>query len=147
MTYVRPSMKTHVLARSRTAYATRRIPDPGSAAPVTRYRPLPSASTTEAFQRIPGVRIRAVAFTDGATARQVRGKFDCFRGNRSGLAKALSFDIQKTRIDVAGCEARVLEHVDEERDIRADTEDREIAQRFDGAPPRGLAGRAVRDHL
>src|SRR5258705_13186660 len=97
-------MKTQVRSPSRAAYATRRIPDPGFPIPVTTKRPLPSASTTVASQRVPGVRLRTALFAAGASAGQVHlcdcRNLECLGGSRLALSQRLSFGVEESCVDV-----------------------------------------------
>src|SRR6185503_3866700 len=153
-TYVRPSMKTHTRPLSRTAYATRSE---------ARYRPLPRSSATVVAERVPRVRLRgfgASAFALRASADKSARHVRPSRGERTShvedlrrrvasaaRAQRLAFDVEKPRVDVAGDEPRMFEQLDEKRHVGADAENRVLAQRLDGAAPRGLARLAVRDQL
>ena len=54
-----------------------------------------------------------------------------------------AFGVQQAGVDIAGAKTRMLEDGDEERDVRLDAEDRELAQRADEAPD-GLVARCAR---
>src|SRR5262247_3907439 len=113
-------MNTHVRCCSSTAYASR---------PLTRKRPLPSASTTKTSERLPGVRLRTATFAAGASAfarcasaRQVSprsrhelGHLEGFWRNvrRAPNAQVFAFGVEKSRIDVAADETRMLQDLDE----------------------------------
>src|SRR5258705_9221023 len=144
-TYVRPSMKIQTRSRSATAYARRRIPNPGSRFPacVTTNRPSPSDSTTGPPQHIPRIDLRRVCRADGrgrrANAGKVPGNILCFARKRNVPAQPRAFGVEERGVDVAGDETWMLEEFDEKCDVRADAEDRIVPQRLHGTSPRHLA--------
>src|SRR5262245_32990448 len=167
-TYDRPSRKTQV-SRPPTANATR-LRDPPS---WTIYRPSPSATTssggsasrwldTRPPESGPGIDVgrserpgpaarRSRSKRAGTTACRARGSSHRQHRLRRLLAKLLAngvaFGVEESGVERAGDEARMFEEGDQQRDVRANAEDRIAAQRRQRTPPRRIARLAPRDEL